>query len=58
MKIELLSFLYSPCHLLQNDGLLWQDNNWWFERLLEVWECNAFSSTFITKRVHFLECES
>jgi hypothetical protein len=22
MKIELLSFLYSPCHLLQNDGLL------------------------------------
>jgi hypothetical protein len=47
MKIELLSLIYSPCHLFQNDV--------WFtvigqalmiRRPLEVWECNAFTVTY------------
>jgi hypothetical protein len=45
----------SPRHLLQNDVCFTVKGqelmNW---RPLEVWKCNAFSSTFITKRVHFL----
>jgi hypothetical protein len=53
LKLSYYLFLYSPCHLLQNDvwfTVIGQQLMFWWP--LEFRECNAFSSTFITERVH------